>query len=1125
MKTLASLTLAAALGVLALATGCRPHTDTGPSAAAIEAVNRGVILMGQYDYDGAVQAFDAALAESPESADIQVNLAIARFNRGKKELLDIEQATDLLEAVLARDPDHARAWYCKGIVLQHQGDAAAAIPCFEKVLAMRPDDGAAWYILGMCRQRVGQDPERELLRSIELRPYLVSAYYRLWQTLQAAGQTERATPFLEQFKKLREHPLAETIELPQYNQMGELALVAPLPGAPHPAPAPPSYRAGAPRELLRATEPAATDVASGACFVDTDGDGRFEILPCGWPDMAQPASVLRVDATATAAASLGGIAPPLTCAVGDYDNDEAPDLLVVTAAGNHLFRGSPDGTFTETTSLLPLLAAAGPTRSALWFDADHDGDLDLILCHRDRTVQLVRNNADGTFTDGSDGLDLGDAGTGAVLALPGDIDGDRDHDLILLRADAPAAFLLNDLSGRFRSAPGEVSAIRGDLGGTLQDFDGDGHLDLLVLRDHPAIPTLHLGDGRGGFRISPSFGETATAAAVFGVMLGVRAVDIDLDGDLDIAILGEEGHLLLNDGSGRFTLRARVWAAAPGSRLAGAEVADLTGDLIPDALLFERGESTRVLLIPGGIDPAATAVAVAPTGVRSRDKPTRSPASGYGVHLTARAGLREQSRLVTGQTGGLGQSPLPVVFGLAASPKIDYIRLDWPDGVAQIEADLAAGRTHVIAETQRKVSSCPVLFTWNGERFEFITDFAGVGGLGYFVGGGEYAVPTPVDHVKIESHQLRARDGRYELRITEPMEETAYIDRLELVAVDHPTGWQVYPDERLVVAGPPPTREILVVREPVFAERAFDPAGHECSAALRAVDRRYAFEPELDRRFIGFCVPHTLELDFGRQLAGPGADARVFLFITGYLEYPYSQTTYAAEQAQVAWQPIRIERQQPDGTWRTIVPDAGAFGGMARTMTVDLTGLIDGPDCRLRLTSNLEMFYDQIFAARTMSADSVDVRRMHIGEAELRYVGIAREVSPDGTQPLVYDYQKTDVDVPFRSLVGAYTRYGPVRELLTEEDDLFVLVGTGDEIAVSFDATALPIPSAGMTRSFILVSHAYCKDMDRYTATPETLEPMPFRGMNRYPYLDDARPAETDAQRRVRETYHTRIVE
>jgi hypothetical protein len=248
------------------------------------------------------------------------------------------------------------------------------------------------------------------------------------------------------------------------------------------------------------------------------------------------------------------------------------------------------------------------------------------------------------------------------------------------------------------------------------------------------------------------------------------------------------------------------------------------------------------------------------------------------------------------------------------------------------------------------------------------------------------------------------------------------------------------------------------------------------------------------------------------------------MFINGYLEYPYSQTAYAASQARTGWEPIRIERLMPDGQWKIIVPDAGALGGMSRTMTVDLTELVGGPDCRLRLSSNLEIYYDQIFLGVPVGRDQVKIHTLPVSEAELRYAGFAREVSPDGRQPLIYDYAQRDATAPFHTLSGAYTRYGPVRELLEAFDDQYVLVGPGDEIAVKFDARGLPALPDGLTRSFVLVSHAYCKDMDLYTATPQTLEPLPFRGMSRYPYPPDEHYPDTELHRRSSQTYNTRIV-
>ncbi len=1135
--TLTAAALAALL--LGLGNGCRPNADSsaasGPSPLAVAAVNRGVALMGQYDYDAAAKAFEEALAAEPKLADIQLNLAFARFNRGKKEFQDVEQAAALLEAVLAREPANLRALYFKGIILQHQGDAAGAVACLEKVIQLRPTDGVAWYILGLCKQRLGQDASPELIRAIELRPYLVSAYYRVWQVLQGAGKSEQAAHYLAQFKQLRESALAETIELPQYNQMGDLALAVPLGTSARPSDRTFTYRAGPAVPLLTATTPPAQPTLDPAVSVPFGGAALAPSKHSDRPELFlanAPASLgfhLRAGAAgtpyaaATAPAGLAAIGHPTSLAIGDYDNDEVPDLFVVGTTAAALFRGSADGSFTAVPGALPPPAAGGRTRSALWLDADHDGDLDLFVCNTGAPNQLFNNNADGTFTDIADGTALARPEGDSLLVLPGDLDGDRDLDLILLRSGAPAKLFLGERAGQFREAELPGVAIRGDRGGVLQDFNGDGLLDVLVLGDEPTALQLFLGDGRGGF--APDTAFTATAAPA-GAALGFRVADVDLDGDLDLALLDRtHGHLLLNDGNGRFSFRPKVWSASPDHELAGAELADLTGDLVPDLLLIERGATNQIQLFPGQVAPASTAVAFAPTGVRSRDKRTRSPASGYGVALTVRAGTHEQSRLCTGQSGGFTQSPTPLVFGLAGAPVADYARFSWPDGVVQIERALAIGQTHVVAETQRKVSSCPVLFTWNGERFEFITDFAGVGGLGYLAAPGEYTSPQPVDHVRIAPGQLQARDGTYEVRITEPMEESAYVDFLELVAIDHPADWQVFSDERLAVAGPAPTRELLVVDRPVFALRATGPAGQDCTAALRAVDRHYAYAPELDRRFCGFAQRHTVELDFGDQLAGLADGERVFLFLTGFLEYPYSQTTYAASQAHLGWEPIRIDRQQADGSWHTIVPDAGALNGMSRTMTADLTSLVGGGSCRLRLTSNLEIYYDQIFLGRPLPRERVSVRTLPVAAAELRYVGIAREVSPDGRDPLIYDYHQVDPTVPFDTLSGTYTRYGPVRELLEKSDDSFVLVGTGDELAVQFDATRLPALAPGQSRSFILVSHAYCKDMDPYTATPQTLEPMPFKGMSRYPYPPSERPAETAEQRRLREIYQTRIVE
>jgi hypothetical protein len=1139
-RSIPALLLAA--GVASLGFGCRqaptPPVPPGPGpAAVVAAMNQGVALMGQYDYLGAAKAFEEVLELEPGLADGRVNLAIALFNLGRKEDRDLDRAGDLLDDVLAEDPDHLRALYFRGIVLQHLGEAESAVPLFERVVEHRPRDGAAWYLLGLCRQRIGQPAEADFLKAVECRPYLYSAYYRLFQLAQLRGDKPAAQQHLERFKTLRESPLGESIELPQYNAMGELALVQPVGRAPADAIARSRYTPGAWQPLFApattgaATAPGLSPDAPGggvaAGDLNQDGYQDLVILPPAGAEPGSPQVLLgQPDGSFQPAAfpALARFQGVRSVALGDVDHDGQLDLFLAGDQGAALLRGSPQAHGLEPVEVAPAFSAPHPRAQALLFDADHDGDLDLLIAAA-AGCQLWNNNSDGTFTDLTDSSGLGAGTAHAVAILPGDVDGDRDFDLVVLRRGQPARLFLNELLGSYREVELADNQVRGDLGGVLQDFDGDGLLDLLVLGGDPARLALYRGDGDGRFEPTPAFASIAAAAATWGTPHALRVADVDLDGDLDVLLLANEGHLLLNDGRGRFVLQPQAWRLPDGAVPNAWEVLDVNGDRIPDLLAIGTGPNPAVWMAPGQLSVPSTAVALAPTGTRGRDGRTRSPASGYGVRLNTRAGLQEQEFLYTGLNGGPNQSALPVVMGLDGVPKADYVRLLWPDGVLQVELGLTDGPVHTISELERKISSCPVLFSWNGERMEFITDFAGIGGLGYFVAPGEYGQPQVLEHVKLEPDQLRPRHGAYELSVCEPMEESAYVDRVELRAVDHPAGWMVFPDERAVAGGPPPTRDLLVIEQPLFPVAARDPQGRDCLPQLLERDRQYAYPPPLDRRFIGFCEEHVLELDFGSQLASLDPEDRVFLFVAGFIEYPYSQTVYAASQAGVQWQAIRVDRQEPDGRWVTLIPDGGWPGGMGRMFTLDLTGQVWSDHTRLRLVTNLEIYYDQVFVGHHAGLDRVQTHTAPLMQATLQRLGFPREYSPDGRLPLIYDYHWLDASAPFHVLRGAYTRYGPVEELLQQADNRFVILGPGDEIFLRFDAESIPSVPEGKTRSFLFVSHTYCKDMDLYSGASQTLEPLPFHGMSRYPYPPDESFPDTELHRTYQETYNTRWID
>jgi hypothetical protein len=136
------------------------------------------------------------------------------------------------------------------------------------------------------------------------------------------------------------------------------------------------------------------------------------------------------------------------------------------------------------------------------------------------------------------------------------------------------------------------------------------------------------------------------------------------------------------------------------------------------------------------------------------------------------------------------------------------------------------------------------------------------------------------------------------------------------------------------------------------------------------------------------------------------------------------------------------------------------------------------------------------------SGKSIRVSRLEVSAATLAARGCVQEFSPDGKQPALYDHDRLD-RVPMSQLAGNLTRFGDVTDLLRRRDDRFVIFGPGDEVTVRFDARTLPPLEAGWTRSFVLRTWGYCKTCGPFVATGDTIEPLPFQAMSRFPYGPD----------------------
>ena len=363
----------------------------------------------------------------------------------------------------------------------------------------------------------------------------------------------------------------------------------------------------------------------------------------------------------------------------------------------------------------------------------------------------------------------------------------------------------------------------------------------------------------------------------------------------------------------------------------------------------------------------------------------RSNASGIGTRAAARIGSRWTLVDTLWHHSGPGQSLQPVSVGTGGAEHIDFVAIDWFDGVFQSELDLATGQHHHITETQRQLSSCPVLFAWNGTRFAFVSDILGVGGMGYAVGRGEYAQPRPWEKFLLPAGLLRLKNSRYQLKLTQPMEEVCYLDAMRLVAYDLPPGWGIVLNERMGVAGPEPSDEPHFFRREVVPLQARNDRGEDVTKLIISADLRAAPPGEPDRRFIGrLRTEHVVTLTFPHRI--DAAAGQPLLVIDGWIEYPYSQTMFAAWQAGADYHAPTIEARGANGRWITLHEQFGYPAGMPRQMALPL-GQVPSGSRELRIRTNQEIYWDRF--ALVYSEPCPQARQTVLGlkTAELARIG------------------------------------------------------------------------------------------------------------------------------------------
>jgi hypothetical protein len=220
----------------------------------------------------------------------------------------------------------------------------------------------------------------------------------------------------------------------------------------------------------------------------------------------------------------------------------------------------------------------------------------------------------------------------------------------------------------------------------------------------------------------------------------------------------------------------------------------------------------------------------------------------------------------------------------------------------------------------------------------------------------------------------------------------------------------------------------------------------------------------------------------------------------GFIDYFTVTSIFAAYQGGV--QPVVpfLEIADGPGKWKRVSEDIGFPAGLARTMVSDLSGRLPPGVSRVRIGTNLKIYWDQILIDTTRQTEPFEVREIPLAEASLAFRGYPRKI--EGTVPGDVSYVHEDVSGtgPYARASGQYTAYGDVLPLVHRADDRFAILGSGDEAALEFDASDLPAPRRGWTRDYFLYADGFAKDMDFYSAYSATVEPLPFHAMGKYPY-------------------------
>ncbi len=1103
-------------GLLALGTGCS-EPSKAVSVDDVLARDRAAALFLDDKHKDARQAMQPLVTAGDAAVEDLIRAANIEFADGKPEA-----ARPFVERAARVAPDDPYVLWAQFRLHKSTGDFDAALPYVQRIHELVPDDypthlALASMLSDLDRVEEAEEHYEQLVAISEdvAGSWRVSSLYRYSNLLRVTGRGEEASEYLAEYQRLHER-----LGTPNQQEVdrGSFGEVEPSDRVP--------FSFASPR-----TTPALTQVDGKLAI---EGPAVFAALPAG-PPIEKNVPVPLVDRIPAPQAALfhaepGGIALALRTPAGswvshsilaapgarpllalDLENDgdldlvygltraEGTELRILQCGQEEQDRAAPEPPSEEGEEPWapwprewwawdrPVLGGLPENPALLASDFDHEGDLDLFV-GMDEGLRLLRNDGAGEFEGSFTSIESPVAPARRVLAMIAeDFDSDNDVDY-LLQLEGQVELWSNERSGRFRLASAELPAELLDKARLWpEDIDADGQPDLL------AAGTTLLGATRsagGGWSAPTELGATPLAP-------GASLTDWDGDGAVDLVqVEGSATRALLAVG-----MEVRTSQELTASRPDQLWTFDLDGDLDLDLVSVEEGK-LKVARREG----SGQGLGLRLAGIKDNER-------GVGAIVELRA--REIYRRIYWR----GE---PLIVGLGGADKLDLLRITWPNGVIQNVLDLPAGETYRVRQREGLIGSCPFLYTWNGETYEFVSDVLGITPLGLPMGPGMLVPPDHDEYVLVRGDQMVPKDGFFEMQFTEELREVTYLDRIRLDVVDHPAEVEIYPNERF--SFPPfPEAHTHTVRAPLSPERAVGSDGKDWTAALAHPDEELAmpFVPYRGQ-FLGLTDPHFLELSFDPERTRDAGKLR--LLLTGWLYWTDASVNMAsAHHPTISFVPPLLQVPDGEGGWRTCEPPIGFPAGKLKTMVVDVSEILDREDPRVRVFTTLRLYWDSIRLAVDEDDAPLGVTSLEPAQAELWERGFSRGLLLHGNQALEwFDWDELESEPRWNQHPGLYTRFGDVLPLLGEVDDRYCIMGSGDALTVRFDARHLPAPKPGWKRDFLVYLDGWAKDRDPNTHEALYVEPLPFHGMSAYPYGEDEAYPDTEEHRRFLAEWITR---